>query len=53
MALCGNPLKVFEFNIEFQIFNLYIFRYYPEEIEMYQFDNGFKLDKKVNNWEHL
>ena len=20
---------------------------------MYQFDNGFKLDKKVNNWEHL
>ena len=28
-------------------------RYYPKEIEMYQFDNGFKLDKKVNNWEHL
>jgi hypothetical protein len=20
---------------------------------MYQYDNGFKLDKKVNNWEHL
>ena len=20
---------------------------------MYQFDNGFKLDKKTNNWEHL
>jgi hypothetical protein len=20
---------------------------------MYQFDNGFKLDKKLNNWEHL
>lgn len=28
-------------------------RYYPDEIEMYQYDNGFKLDKKVNNWEHL
>ena len=28
-------------------------RYYPEEVEMYQFDNGFKLDKKRNNWEHL
>jgi len=28
-------------------------RYYPEEIEMYQFDNGFKLEKKRNNWEHL
>ena len=25
----------------------------PGEIEMYQFDNGIKLDKKVNNWEHL
>ena len=20
---------------------------------MYQFDNSFKLDKKLNNWEHL
>lgn len=20
---------------------------------MYQYDNGFKLDKKINNWEHL
>lgn len=20
---------------------------------MYQFDNGFKLDKKINNWQHL
>jgi hypothetical protein len=20
---------------------------------MYQFDNGFKLEKKQNNWEHL
>ena len=28
-------------------------RYYPEDIEMYQFDNGFKLDKKRNNWEHM
>jgi len=28
-------------------------RYHPEDIEMYQYDNGFKLDKKVNNWEHL
>ena len=28
-------------------------RYYPNELEMYQFDNGFKLDKKMNNWEHL
>ncbi len=28
-------------------------RYYPDEVEMYQYDNGFKLDKKVNNWEHL
>jgi len=29
------------------------FRYHPDEIEMYQYDNGFKLDKKTNNWEHL
>ena len=28
-------------------------RFYPEEIEMYQYDNGFKLEKKRNNWEHL
>ena len=28
-------------------------RYYPEKIEMYQFDNGFKLDKKMGNWDHL
>jgi hypothetical protein len=28
-------------------------RYYPDDLEMYQYDNGFKLDKKVNNWEHL
>lgn len=28
-------------------------RHYPDEIEMYQYDNGFKLDKKINNWEHL
>ncbi len=28
-------------------------RYYPNEIQMYQFDNGFKLEKKQNNWEHL
>lgn len=28
-------------------------RYYPTEIEMYQYDNGFKLDKKRNNWEFL
>jgi len=28
-------------------------RFYPNEIEMYQFDNGFKLEKKKNNWEHL
>ena len=28
-------------------------RYYPEEVEMYQYDNGFKLDKKRNNWEHM
>lgn len=28
-------------------------RYYPKELEMYQFDNSFKLDKKLNNWEHL
>ena len=28
-------------------------RYHPEEIEMYQYDNGFKLDRKRNNWEHL
>ena len=20
---------------------------------MYQYDNAFKLDKKINNWEHL
>lgn len=28
-------------------------RYYLNEIEMYQYDNGFKLDKKKNNWEYL
>ena len=28
-------------------------RYYPKEVEMYQYDNSFKLDKKMNNWEHL
>ena len=28
-------------------------RYYPNKLEMYQFDNGFKLDKKKNNWEFL
>lgn len=28
-------------------------RFYPNEIEMYQFDNGFKLEKKTNNWIHL
>lgn len=28
-------------------------RYYPKELEMYQFDNSFKLEKKLNNWEHL
>jgi len=30
-----------------------IARYHPGKIEMYQFDNVFKLDKKVNNWVHL
>lgn len=30
-----------------------ISRKFPNEIEMYQFDNGFKLDKKKGNWEHL
>ena len=28
-------------------------RYFPDDIEMYQFDNGFKLEKKQNNWVHL
>ena len=28
-------------------------RYYPDNVEMYQYDNGFKLEKKQNNWEHL
>jgi hypothetical protein len=28
-------------------------RYYPNEVEMYQYDNGFKLEKRKNNWEHL
>ena len=28
-------------------------RYYPKEVEMYQFDNSFKMEKKINNWEHL
>lgn len=28
-------------------------RYYPDDVEMYQFDNGFKLEKKQNNWIHL
>jgi hypothetical protein len=28
-------------------------RHFPSEVEMYQFDNGFKLEKKRNNWEHL
>ncbi len=47
MALCGNIVKVSESKA-------YSYsRYYPEEVEMYQYDNGFKLDKKMNNWEHL
>ena len=28
-------------------------RYFPEEVEMYQYDNGFKLEKRKVNWEHL
>jgi hypothetical protein len=28
-------------------------RFYPDDIEMYQFDNGFRLEKKTNNWLHL
>lgn len=28
-------------------------RHFPEEVEMYQYDNGFKLATKKNNWEHL
>ena len=28
-------------------------RYFPNEVEMYQYDNGFKLDKRRTNWEHL
>jgi hypothetical protein len=28
-------------------------RHFPNEIEMYQYDNGFKLEKKRSNWEHL
>ncbi len=28
-------------------------RQFPDEIEMYQYDNAFKLEKKINNWEHL
>jgi hypothetical protein len=28
-------------------------RFYPDEIEMYQYDNGFRLEKKTNNWFHL
>jgi hypothetical protein len=28
-------------------------RHFPEEVEMYQYDNGFKLQTKKNNWEHL
>ena len=32
-----------------EIFN----RYFPEEIEMYSVDNGFKLSIKQNNWEFL
>lgn len=28
-------------------------RYHPNEIEMYQYDNGFKMDKRKNNWDHL
>lgn len=28
-------------------------RYYPDHIEMYQFDNAFQKDKKFNNWDHL
>jgi len=35
------------------VFAEIVSRYYPDELEMYQFDNGFKLDKKTNNWEHL
>jgi hypothetical protein len=35
------------------VFAEILHRFYPNEIEMYQFDNGFKLDKKTNNWIHL
>jgi hypothetical protein len=28
-------------------------RYHPEKLEMYQFDNGFKLQAKMGNWDHL
>lgn len=28
-------------------------RYFPNEIEMYQYDNGFKLEKRQNNWTHM
>lgn len=28
-------------------------RYYPKDLQMYQFDNSFKLNHKLNNWEHL
>lgn len=28
-------------------------RYFPGEIEMYSFDNVFKIDAKLHNWEFL
>jgi hypothetical protein len=28
-------------------------RHYPEDVEMYQYDNGFKLEKRRTNWVHL
>ena len=28
-------------------------RYHPDKLEMYQFDNGFKLQAKMGNWDHL
>lgn len=47
MALRWNTLQVYYRSLIIWI------RYYPDDIEMYQYDNGFKYEKKMNNWEHL
>ena len=35
------------------IFAEILSRQYPDDIEMYQYDNSFNIKGKMNNWEHL